>query len=333
LTRTVALAAVLASSAVFRAEAQALPAAVEARQPVLQPEKTESAYSVELPLVLRTGVDAAETVVLLDPTHRFNVTLQTSVELINNTSRGGVLANYHFSYTCVASTGSPHGGFYRTSVQQITLPGLGAFHQDDFVQYLATLGLLQPGADQGAIGTLLVTFSNLGSASGWEANAIGTTYSPIFGNDPLQGSAGFAYNASLFFDSAESTLVGFARDTTASPTVAGSLRSEVGIRNTDILGTNQNVTVDLSFYDTATGMRVGTFVTLADIRPGELRQVADVWTSAGIASAVSSVIVFADARNPMAFSPTIEGFVLLDEVHKSPRFLTMLCADLDGCGN
>jgi hypothetical protein len=333
LTRAVALAAVLGSSAVLRAQPQASPAAVEARPAVLRPERTESAYSVELPLVVRSGVETAETVRFIDSTLQFNVTLQTSVDLINNTSASGVLASYQFSYTCVASTCSPQGGFYRTLVQQTTLPGLGVFHQDDFVHYLATLGVLQPGADHGAVGTLLVTFSNLGSSRGWEANAIGTTYSPVFGNNPLQGSAGFAYNASLFFDSAESTLVGFARDTTASPTVAGSLQSEVGIRNTDILGTNQNVTVDLSFYDTATGSRVGTFVTLADIRPGELRQVADVWTSAGIASTVTSVIVFADARNPMAFSPTIEGFVLIDEIHKSPRFLTMLCADLDGCGN
>lgn len=342
LTRTIALAVVLASFPVLHAEAQASLAAVEARPSVLRPEITASAYSVEFPFVVRTGVEAANTaqpgsfgarMALLQ--NDVNPGLRTSIDLINNTNQSGVLASYQFSYTCFASTCSPQGGFYRTLVQQIALPPFGAFHQDDFVQYLATFGLLQPGADQGAIGTLLVTFSNLPSSSGWEVNAIGTTYFPIFGNDPFQGSSGFAYNASLFFDSADTTLIGFARDTTASPTVVGSLLSQVGIRNTDILGTNQNVTVDLSFYDTATGARVGNLVTLADIRPGELRLVGNVWISAGIPPSVTAVIVFADVRNPTASSPTIEGFVLWKEGHlyQSPRFLTMLCADLNGCSN
>jgi hypothetical protein len=276
----------------------------------------------------RLGHEAAEAIETLPG-------LRTSIDFVNNTNRNGVLASYQFSYTCVAAACSPPGGFYRTAVQQITLQGLASFGQDDFVQYLAGLGLLQPGADQGAVGTLLVTFSNLPSSFGSEANVIGNTYNRVVESDPLQGTVGFAYNASLFFDSADTTLVGFARETTAAPAATGRVRADVGIRSTDIRGSSQNLTVDLTFYDTATGARVGDIITLADLRPGELRQVADIWSSARIPSGVTAVVVFADARNPTLSSPTIEGYILTRETQKiqSPRFVTMLCADVNGCGS
>lgn len=332
--RLLALAAILASAAVLRAEERALPKVVGLRQPVFRPSATAFAYSVELPIIQRTGVAfGADKGLVVDQLTLFSVALQTSVDLINNTNQNGVAASYQFSYNCVATACVPQGGFYRTTVQVAILPALGVFHQDDFVHYLATLGVLQPGADQGAVGTLLVTFSNLPSARGWEANAIGTTFSPAVANSPFQTNSAYAYNASLFLDSAETTVIGFVRNTTASPTVEGSLRSDVGVRNTDINGTNQNVTVNLSFYDTVTGQRVGNILALANIRPGEVRLVADVWAAAGIPPSVTSAIVFADAQNPSLNSPTIEGFVLISEVTSGPRFLTMLCADLDGCGN
>ena len=43
---------------------------------------------------------------------------------------------------------------------------------------------------------------------------------------------------------------------------------------------NQNMTVDITFYDTATGTKVGSTIPFADLRPGEVRQVSDVWASA-----------------------------------------------------
>lgn len=330
MTGFVVPAAILSFSGILRA-AEGSPAVPDqARQTVLRALATQSAYSVEIPMVVRDSVNTPDTVRVLDPTNLVQLTLRTAVDLVNNTSRNGVIATYQFSYTCVAPACSPQGGFYRTPVLQTTLSGLGVFHQDDFVHYLASLNLLQPGADQGAIGTLLVTFSNLGSANGWEVSAIGTTYGPSF--DWIQGFSGFAYEGSLFYESADSTLIGFARNAIASQG-AGMFESDVGIRNTDIRGTNQNVTVDLSFYDTATGTRVGNIVTLADLKPGELRQVKDVWASAGIGPDVSSVIVFADARNGSLSSATYEGFVLMGDILRSPRFLTMHCADLNGCGS
>ena len=257
------------------------------------------------------------------------------VAVTNNTNKNGVTAKYQFSYTCVAAACIPAGGFYRTAVQTITLPALGSFVQDDFIDYLNSQGLLQPGAEQGSIGTLLVTFDNLPSCNGWEANVVTRTYNRLVESDASQGTVGFAYNASLFFDSADTTLIGFARDTKAAPTIAGKLRANIGIRNTDINGTQQNMTVAITFYDTATGQRVGNTITFADLRPGELRQVSDIWATAAISSTVTSVIVFADAVNPTATSPTMEGYITIIEGQNTQdaALFTMLCADTNGCGN
>jgi hypothetical protein len=293
---------------------------VAARAGVIRQGAAATTYSVELPVLARVQGTAF---------------FRTFVSFTNNTNSNGVTASYQFSYTCVAAACSPAGGFYRTAVQTITLPALGSFVQDDFIDFLNTQGLLQPGANQGSIGTLLVTFANLPSSGGWEANVVARTYNRIVEADANQGTVGFAYNASLFFDSADTTLVGYGHDTKAAPTIAGKIRTNVGIRNTDINGSNQNLTVDITCYDTGTGTKVGSTITFADLRPGEIRQVSDLWASAGIASTVTNVIVFADVRNPTATSPTIEGYITLIEGQNTQdaALFTLLCADANLCGN
>ncbi|MFN2387299.1 MAG: hypothetical protein ABR576_13610 [Thermoanaerobaculia bacterium] len=311
-----AVALVLAAAATDAARAQD----TLERAQILRPSKTAASFSVELPVLARVQGTAF---------------FRTSVTITNNTNKNGVIARYQFSYTCVASTCAPPGGFYRTGVQTITLDGLDSFHQDDFIQFLDSQALLQTGAVQGAIGTLLVTFDNLDTANGWEGAVIGRTYNRIVETDPTRGTVGFAYNSSLFFESADTTLVATLRDTKAVPTVAGALRSNLGIRNTDINGTNQNVSVELEFYDTATGQRVGNRINFAGIQPGELRQVSDVWVSAQIPATVTGVIAFADVLNPTATSPTIEGYVTIIEGQSTQdaAFFEMKCADTDPCGN
>jgi hypothetical protein len=279
-----------------------------------------TSYSQELPVLARVQGSAF---------------FRSLVAIANNTNKS-VTASYQFSYTCVANPGcTPAGGFYRTTVQTIAIPALGSFVKDDFIDFLNTAGLLQPGANAGSIGTLLVTFDNLPSCNGFEANAVARTYNRLVEADATQGTVGFAYNASEFFDSADTTLIGFARDTKAAPTIAGKLRSNIGIRNTDINGTNQNMTVNLTFYDTATGTKVGNTIPFADLRPGEVRQVSDVWVSAAIPSTVTSVIVFADALNPTATSPTMEGYITIIDGQNTQdaALFAMLCADVNGCGN
>jgi len=297
----------------------AAPARIQARAQVLRPARTAASYSLEIPVVARVQGTAF---------------FRTAIDLNNNTNQNGVLARYQFSYTCVASSCSPQGGFYRTPVQSVTLDGLDNFHQDDFVQYLDSRNLLQPGSAQGSIGTLLVTFDNLPTATGWEATAQGRTYNRIVETDPSRGTVVFAYNGSTFFESANYSLVATIRDTKAAPTIAGLLRSNLGIRNTDIFGTNQNVTVRLQFFNTATGQRVGNEITLAGIQPGELRQISDVWQTAQIASTVNSAIAFADVQSPTANTPTIEGYVTIidGQATQDAAFFEMKCADPAGAG-
>lgn len=300
-------------------EVLAVEAQTAERQGIIRQNISATSYSVEVPVVARIQGTAF---------------FRTLVAFSNNTNKNGVTASYQFSYTCFSSSCSPANGFYRTTVQTITLPALGSFQQDDFVDFMNSQGLLQPGAEQGTFGTLLVTFNNLPSSNGWEANVVARTYNRLVEADATQGTVGFAYNASLFFDSAHVTLVGFARDTKSSPTLAGKLRTNVGVRNTDVCGTNQSMTVDVTFYDTATGQRVGSVFTLT-LRPGELQQIPDIWTAAAIPSTVNSVIVFADSRNGSLSTPTMEGFVNIVEGFNTQdaAFFTMLCGDAGTCSS
>jgi len=260
---------------------------------------------------------------------------RTSIDINNNTNKNGVIVRYQFAYTCVSSSCNPVGSFYRTPVQTLTLQALETFHQDDFVQFLDSRGLLVTGAIRGAVGTLLATFDNLDSTGLWEGTIQARTYSRVVEGDPSQGTVGFSYHASPFFESADKTLVGMLRDTRGSPAAAGAARSNLGIRNTDIGSSNQNVTVVLEFYNTATGLRVGNRITLANIQPGELRTVNDVWSAAQIPASVTSVIAFADVSVPTATSPTIEGYLTIVDGQgiQDPAFFELKCADTDPCGN
>jgi hypothetical protein len=160
-------------------------------------------------------------------------------------------------------------------------------------------------------------------------------------------TVGFAYNASLFFESADTTLVGTARDTKGSPSVAGKLRSNVGVRNTDINGTQQNVTVVLTAYDTASGTKVGNPAgfTFTSLQPGEVRQISDLWNTLAIPATVHQVILFIDNPAPTSTSPTFEAYVTIVDggagsagptlgvATQDASFFELKCADTNGCGN
>lgn len=261
-------------------------------------------------------------------------TLRTSVDISNTTSKNGVIVEYQYSYTCVSAACSPRGKFTRTPLLSFTLQGLETRHFDDFVAALAaTPGVLDPGAEQGSYGTLLVTFRNLNTTQGSEGTVQARTYSQIVDSDPLKGTVGFATPASLFLEASVQTLVGTARDTRGAPGLDGTLSSNVGIRNSDVNGvrfpgTDRTDTVDLTFYDVATGTRVGGTVSLAGLRPGEVREVTDIWTTAGIPASIHTVIVFADVRGSTAQSATIEGYITIEDVNsKDAAFFELKCAD------
>lgn len=289
----------------------------------LAPSVAAVSYSVEVPVVTRIVGTAL---------------FRTALDISNNTSAGTaaapVVVRFQYSYNRVVDGVT---SFFRTPIQTINLLAFDNFHTDDFVQYLGTLpGVLQPGAETSSFGTLLATFENLPSSQGWEGTVVARTYSP---NPTGAGTVAIAYPASLFFESANSTLVATIRDTQLAPAVAGALRTNIGVRNTDIRGTGMNVTVQLEFYDVTSGsptngQRVGTVLTVADLQPGEVRQINNVRAAAAIPNNVTAMLAFADVAGATATTPTIEGYVnILDGGTQDGAYFEMKCADTDGCGN
>ncbi|HVQ54357.1 MAG TPA: hypothetical protein VMT25_04215 [Thermoanaerobaculia bacterium] len=248
--------------------------------------------------------------------------VRTSVDISNNTTTDGVNAVMQYCYAV--------NDAFQGCTNQITvsLGHLDNFHSDDIVAYLAGQGALAPGAQDNSLGTLLVTFTNLPSSDGWEGSVSASTYNRVSEVDPLRGTVGCGQLASLFFDSATTSLVGTAHDTVPSPSLeAGSLGATLGIHNTDALGTLQPVTVDVNLYDAATGSPVGNQITLSDVQPGELRLINDLFSQAAVPTNVTSVIVFADTRNSSPNAPTIEGFVLTQDTDTGDtRFNDLHCS-------
>jgi hypothetical protein len=274
-------------------------------------------YSVEVPVVTRVVGTAL---------------FKTAIDISNNTGNS-VTARYQYSYNRVTAA----GGFFRSPIQTISLLPFDNFHSDDFVAFLGTIpGALEAGAADSSFGTLLVTFDGVPSSVGWEGTVFARTYSP---NPTGAGTVAIAYPASLFFESANQTLVATIRDTQPAPTEAGALRTNIGIRNTDIRGTNQPVTVQLGFFDVTpgsatSGQRVGNLLTISGLAPGEVRQLSNIRALAAIPANVTGMLVFADVVNPTATSPTIEGYVnILDGGTQDGAFFEMKCADSDGCSN
>ena len=287
------------------------------------PSAATVSYSVEVPVVTRIVGTAL---------------FRTALDISNNTSTGTasapVVVRFQYSYNRVVDGVT---SFFRTPVQTINLLAFDNFHSDDFVQYMGTLpGVLQPGAETSSFGTLLVTFENLPSSQGWEGTVFARTYSP---NPTGGGTVAIAYPGSLFFESANSTLVATIRDTQLAPSVAGALRTNIGVRNTDIRGTGQNVTVLLEFYDVTSGsptngQRVGSVLTVPDLQPGEVRQLNNIRALAAIPANVTAMLAFADVAGATATTPTIEGYInILDGGTQDGAYFEMKCADSDGCGN
>ena len=216
-------------------------AAADAAAPRVEAKATAAAYSAQVNIVTR-----------VQGTSFF----RTAIDITNNTNTDGVAASVQYCYNLSGTFGcTAQDGLV------INLHPLDNFHTDDMVQYLGTIpGLLQPGAEAASFGTLLVTFQNLPSTFGWEGTVTARTYSPYDQSNPSLGTVAIAYPGSLFFESANTTLVATIRDTRSAPTDAGALRTNLGVTNTDLNGAGP-VNVALSFYDPSTGQAVGNVLT------------------------------------------------------------------------
>ena len=249
---------------------------------------------------------------------------RTAVDITNNTTTDGVTATFQYCYTL--------SGVYQgcTSAQSILLHNFDNFHQDDLIQYLGTIpGLLPASAVSQSFGTFIVTFDGLPSNNGWEGTVTGRIYNALDEADPLGGVVAIAFQGSLFFESAEGSLVTIARDTTPNPTTAGSLRTNLGVTNTALNNATDSVDFQISFYDPATGSLVGdALIPPHVLAPGEVFQFNDIFNLAHIPSDVESLIVFVDVTSTQGANPlTIEGYVdILDAGTNDGAYFEMKCA-------
>jgi hypothetical protein len=276
-----------------------------------------AAYSVELSQVARlAGLGAF---------------YRTAIDITNNTGNGGVNARVQYSYGNAACAGN----LCRTQPLVIPLAAVDNFHTDDMVSYLNDRGLLVAGAVDNAVGTLLVTFENLPTANGWEGTAVARIYTRVDEANPALGTIGYAFPASLFFDSAHQSVGAVARTTgAASPTnIQGSQRTNLGVRNTDNAGTDDPVNADIRLYDVTegsptNGQQVGNTLAVNNLLPGEVRLVGNVMGTAQVPASITQVLAFIDVRNPTAFTPTIEGFlVTIDNDTQDGSYFPMPCQD------
>ena len=185
-----------------------------------------------------------------------------------------------------------------------------------------------------------MTFDNLPSTIGWEGTVTARTYNPASLANGLSGTTAIAYPGSLFFESANTTLVATIRDTrSVSPTpAAGALRTNLGLTNTDLNGTGP-VDIDLSFFDVTEGSRHKRPARRQHPRGGRppaRRGPPDQQRLGGGRDPGERhlVIAFVDIVNPTTGFPTIEGYVnILDGGTQDGAYFEMKCADTDFCGN
>jgi hypothetical protein len=275
------------------------------------PKATAASYSVQVNVVTR-----------VQGTSLF----KTAIDITNNTDTDNVTADFQYCY----NTSAGFAGCTTTSTIG-PLFALDNFHQDDMVQYIGSLGLIDQNAQNSSFGTLLVTFNGLPSNNGWEGTVTARTYSPV---STGTGTVAIAYPGSLFFESASLTLVGTTRDTQENPTDAGSLRTNIGVTNTDIFGFGP-VNAQITYYDVTpnsptAGQRVGDVVSVNNLAAGEVRQFNNVYVAHHIPSGIDSVIAFIDVTSaqPDPNHPaTIEGYiVILDGGTQDGAFFEMKCA-------
>jgi hypothetical protein len=188
-----------------------------------------------------------------------------------------------------------------------------SFHQDDFMQYLADRGVLTQAQADSAFGTLLVTFSNPAFTTGNEASASVRIYNYVTtGQRP---SIGFAYRGEVLRTGGKHTLTSIARNTTAAsdsgPQISTNLGLEdVGINDAGALDLAP-ITLQLTFYDAATGARIGPQPTLT-FNSGQVGQVTDLWTTYGLPAGTTDVVV---TVTEISGTAQIRGFVSFKDIN------------------
>ena len=225
-------------------------------------------FSVDLPIVGR--VHGA-------------TTFFTALDITNNSTQS---TDVEFEYT-PADGSAPRAGLLGT------LAPLDNIHIDDFLQSLATSGIIASGDD--GFGTLLLTFTNPSFTKGTEATAVARVYSFAPGG---KATYGIAYRAPALTTNGAHALTSIVR-------AGGGLVSNAGIENVGIDDAGKPdatpVTVRLTFVDPLTGTVVGAQPSFT-LGTGQVVQINDV--------AKQNAILFVDEISGTA---QIRGYVVMKD--------------------
>jgi hypothetical protein len=216
-------------------------------------------------------------------------TFFTSLDISNNTAQS---TEVDFAYT------PADGSAVRSGVLG-TLNGFDNLHIDDFLGSLESSGMITANQAANSFGTLLLTFTNPAFHAGTEASAVARVYS----NAPNGGTYGLAYRAVPMQTNGSHSLTTIIRN-------ANGVVSNIGIENVGIddSGANSgNVTVQVSFYDPATGTAVGSPQTYT-LAPGQVMQLNNVFSQFGLTQ--STLMVFVDE---VGGTGQIRGYAVLKD--------------------
>jgi len=259
----------------FAAVAAIAPAATLRVTPLAQPMRPRVAqagggFSVDLPIVGRVrGV---------------STTFFTSLDVTNNTS----------SSTDVVFTWIPADGSAARSGVLTSLGGFDNLHVDDFIGALASAGLIA--SPNNTFGTLLLTFTNPAFRNGTEATAVARIYSFVSGTSGA--TYGLGYRAPALQTNGAHSLSSIIRG-------GGGMVANLGIENVGIDDAgnpdNNPITVQLTFFDPATGTQSGN-PSLLTLNPGQVMQLNDVTRS--------NLIAFVDE---VAGTAQIRGYVVMKD--------------------
>lgn len=262
-----------------------------------------STLLIVLALTLATPAFATLAIDLPVVTHvqGATTTFYTALDVTNHTSAStGAVFEYISSDLSVDAVGAfpplgPHG----------------SFHTDDVLTYLSEQGVITPAQGASGFGTLLITFSNPTFTNLTEASASARIYNYLnIGQTP---SVGLAYRGIPLTTNGSHTVRSVIQDTTTAgggaPILVTNLGLEdVGIDDNGAVDSNP-ISIQLSFYDPATGARVGSQPTIS-LKAGQVTQLNNVWAAYGLPVSTHNVIVVATETSGTA---QIHGYVSLKD--------------------
>ena len=227
-----------------------------------------ASFSVDLPIVTRA--QGATT------------TFYTSIDITNNAAQP---TDVMYEYISADLSIDASGTLIRN------LAGRANFHQDDLMAYLASVGAISSDQANSTFGTMLLNFTNPSFTTGTEASATVRVYNYL--TNGQRPSIGLAYRAIPLTKNGSHSLSSVISNSTTA-TSGPSVVTNLGLENVGINDAGQvdgtPVTLQLTFYDPATGAQVGSQQTVT-LSAGQVTQLNDVWSRYGLPTSASSLLV------------------------------------------